>query len=119
MIEASPFQGEGYRKIWARLRFRQIRTAARRVRRIMKEHGLLAPHRAPSRSGHPHDGTIVTDRVDQVGTVEELRNALAEFAALYNATWLRQRHGHRTPNQIRADQLGIASEAATEQKMAA
>ena len=242
MIEASPFHGEGYRRIRARLRFKQIRTAARRVRRIMKEHGLLAPHRARSRSGHPHDGTIVTDRVDQVwgtdmtrtvttcegrayvfiavdhrsgefvgihaahgasrreapepirqgvtqhfggleqdtapglilrhdhgsnhmsddfqrdirftgvtsspafvrqpegngvaerairtlkeqilrvrhfSTVEELRNALTEIAALYNATWLRQRHGHRTPDQIRADQLGIASEAATEQKMAA
>ncbi|PIP98339.1 MAG: IS3 family transposase, partial [Rhodobacterales bacterium CG18_big_fil_WC_8_21_14_2_50_71_9] len=41
-IEASPFSGEGYRKVWARLRFRGVRTAARRVRRIMKAHGLLA-----------------------------------------------------------------------------
>jgi putative transposase len=242
VIEASPFQGEGYRKIWARLRSNGIRTAPRRVRRIMKEHGLLAPHRAQPRCGHPHDGTIVTDRVDEVwgtdmtqtvttaegrayvfiavdhcsgefvgthaahgasrwealepirqgvtkhfgsleqdtalglilrhdhgsnymsndfqteikfmgitsspafvrqpegngvaerairtlkeqllwvrhfATVEELRKALAEFAALYNATWLRQRHGHKTPDQIRAEQLGLASEAATEQKIAA
>jgi len=43
VIEASPFLGEGYRKVWARLRFQGIRTAARRVRRLMKEHGLLAP----------------------------------------------------------------------------
>lgn len=242
VIEASPFQGEGYRKVWARLRFKGIRTAPRRVRRIMREHGLLAPHRARRRPEHPHDGTIVTDRVDQVwgtdmtqtlttaegrayvfiavdhcsgefvgthaahgasrwealepirqgvakhfgnleqgtalrlilrhdhgsnymsgdfqaeirflgitsspafvrqpegngvaerairtlkeqllwvrrfATVEELRQALAEFAALYNATWLRQRHGHKTPNQIRAEQLGVASDAATESKMVA
>ena len=48
IIEASPFTGEGYRKIWARLRLRGLWTAARRVRRIMKEHGLLAPHRPAS-----------------------------------------------------------------------
>ena len=37
----------------------------------------------------------------------------AEFAALYNATWLRERHGNKTPDQIRADQLGLETEAAT------
>ena len=31
IIEASPFSGEGYRKIWARLRAHGVRTAARRV----------------------------------------------------------------------------------------
>ena len=66
VIEASPFTGEGYRKIWARLRFRGLRTAARRVRRLMKAHGLLAPHRPAPRAAHPHDGTVVTERVDQV-----------------------------------------------------
>ncbi|WP_418904211.1 IS3 family transposase, partial [Cereibacter sphaeroides] len=66
VIEASPFTGEGYRKIWARLRFRGLRTAARRVRRLMKEHGLLAPHPPAPRAAHPHDGTVVTARVDQV-----------------------------------------------------
>lgn len=236
VIGTSPFTGEGYRKVWARLRFRGVRTAARRVRRIMKEHGLLAPHRPTNRPTNPHDGTIVTERVDQVWgsdmtqtvttaegrayvfiavdhrsgefvglhaasgasrwealeplrqgvakhfgsldagaaaglilrhdhgsnhmsndfqreirflgvtsspafvrqpegngvaerairtlkeqllwvrhftTVEELRLALAEFAALYNATWLRERHGHKTPDQIRAEQLGLETEAAT------
>lgn len=236
VIAASPFTGEGYRKVWARLRFKGLRTAARRVRRIMKAQGLLAPHRPAPRAAHPHDGTIVTERVDQVwgtdmtqtvttgegrayvfiavdhcsgefvgthaasgasrwealeplrqgvakhfgaldagaaagltlrhdhgsnymsndfqrentflgitsspaylrqpegngvaerairtlkeqllwvrhfATVEELRLALAEFAALYNATWLRERHGHKTPNQIRANQFGLETEAAT------
>ena len=66
VIEASPFTGEGYRKVWARLRFHGLRTAARRVRRLMKEHGLLAPHRPAPQAAHPHDGTVVTERVDQV-----------------------------------------------------
>ena len=236
VIEGSPFTGEGYRKVWARLRFRGLRTAARRVRRIMKAHDLLAPHRRAPRAAHPHDGTIVTERVDETwgsdmtetittiegrayvfiavdhcsgelvgahaasgagrwealepvrqgvakhfgapdagaaaglilrhdhgsnymsndfqreirflgitsspafvrqpegngvaerairtlkeqllwvrhfATIEELRLALAEFAALYNATWLRERHGNKTPDQIRADQLGLETEAAT------
>jgi hypothetical protein len=32
----------------------------------MKEHNLLAPRRPVQRDAHPHDGTIVTERVDQV-----------------------------------------------------
>lgn len=242
IIEASPFSGEGYRKVWARLRAQGVRTAARRARRIMKENNLLAPQRPVQRDAHPHDGTIVTERVDQVwgtdmtqtvttgegrayvfiavdhcsgefvgthasssasrwealepirqgvtrhfdgvkpdtalglilrhdhgsnymaddfqgeikcfgiisspsfvrqpegngvaerairtlkeqllwvrhfATVEELRQALAAFAAKYNASWLRQRHGYKTPNQIRAEQKALETEAATEFKMAA
>ena len=48
-----------------------------------------------------------------------LRWGLAEFADLYNASWLRERHGHKTPNQIRAEQKALASEATTEFKLAA
>ena len=65
-IEASPFQGEGYRKIWARLRYKDVRTAVRRVRRNMKENSLLAPHRPRVGPEHSHNGTIVTERVDEV-----------------------------------------------------
>ena len=65
LLEDSPFHGEGYRKLWARLRFAGIRTSRRRVLRLTREHGLLAHQRA----GHPrgpkaHDGTITTARVD-------------------------------------------------------
>lgn len=62
VIDASPFSGEGYRKVWARLRHNGVRTAARRVRRVMKANGLLAPHRPIQRAAHQHDGKIVTDR---------------------------------------------------------
>jgi transposase InsO family protein len=241
-IEASPFQGEGYRKIWARLREAGIRTAPRRVRRIMRDGGLLAPNRPQHRPAHPHEGTIVTERVDEVwgtdmtqtvtidegrayvfiavdhcsgeligthashsanrfealepirqgvtkhfngmaenaalgltlrhdhgsnymaddfqseiaffgitsspafvrqpegngvaerairtlkeqllwlthfATIEDLRQGLAEFAKRFNATWLRQRHGYKTPDQIRAEQLRVDSTAASEETLAA
>ena len=41
-------------------------------------------------------------------TIEELRRGLQEFVAHYNATWLVARHGYRTPNQVRAEQRGLA-----------
>jgi putative transposase len=67
LLAASPFHGEGHRKVWARLRFAGIRTSRRRVLRLMREHDLLAP----SRVGRPHgpkahDGTIRTERVDDM-----------------------------------------------------
>ena len=65
-IEASEFHGEGYRKIWARLRFSGVRASPRRVRRVMRENGLLAPHRVVRVEAKPHDGTIVTDRVNEM-----------------------------------------------------
>jgi transposase InsO family protein len=52
-------------------------------------------------------------------TIEELRTALAEFAAQYNASWLRQPHGYKTPDQIRAEQKGLEADAATAIMMAA
>ncbi len=52
-------------------------------------------------------------------TVEELRQALAAFAARYNASWLRERHGYKTPNQIRAEQKALETDAAKGVKMAA
>jgi hypothetical protein len=45
-------------------------------------------------------------------TIEALRKGLAEFADLYNASWLRERHGHKTPNQskrrLRPIEIGVA-----------
>jgi hypothetical protein len=41
-------------------------------------------------------------------TVEELRRALRDFVAHYNATWLVARHGYQTPDQIRAEQRRLA-----------
>ena len=230
-ILGSRLHGEGYRKIWARLRHAGIRTSARRVRRLMGQHGLLAPHRVGRPGQRAHDGTITTVAVDMVwgtdmtetvtlndgrarvfvavdhcsgecvgnhaarsgnrfealepvrqgvlrhfgriekaaakglalrhdhgsnylsgdfqdeiaflgiesspsfvrqpegngvaerfirtlkenflwvhtfDTIEELRRGLQDFVAHYNATWLVARHGYRTPDQIRAEQRGLA-----------
>ena len=60
-LEASPREGEGYRKVWARLRVcRDIRVARKRVLRLMRENNLLSPHRCRRRGGNPHDGEIIT-----------------------------------------------------------
>ena len=65
LLAASPFHGEGYRKIWARLRFAGVRTSKRRVLRLTREHGLQAPGRVGRPHGpRGHDGTIRTERVD-------------------------------------------------------
>jgi len=65
LLADSPFHGEGYRKLWARLRFAGIRTSRRRVLRLMREHGLLAHQRVGRPHGsRAHDGTITTERVD-------------------------------------------------------
>lgn len=65
VLDDSPFHGEGYRKVWARLRHRGIRTSKERVRRLMREHGLQAPHRVGNPRGpRAHDGTITTDTPD-------------------------------------------------------
>jgi transposase InsO family protein len=37
-------------------------------------------------------------------TLEELQDALRQFRIWYHANWLIQRHRHRTPDQVRADQ---------------
>ena len=65
LLTDSPFHGEGYRKLWARLRFAGIRTSRRRVLRLMREHGLLAYQRTGQPRGpRAHDGTITTEQVD-------------------------------------------------------
>lgn len=64
-IRQSPFHNEGHRKIWARLRHREIRVGKPRVLRVMRDQGLLAPYQ-PTRDLGPrvHDGTIVTEAPD-------------------------------------------------------
>jgi putative transposase len=61
----SPFHGEGYRKVWARLRHQGLRTSKERVRRLMREHGLSATRSGGAHRGpRSHDGTIVPATVD-------------------------------------------------------
>jgi putative transposase len=65
VLAASPFYGEGHRKVWARLRHAGTRTSLRRVLRLMRENGLLAPGRVGAPRGpRNHDGTIIPETVD-------------------------------------------------------
>jgi putative transposase len=57
VLSASPFHGEGHRKVWARLRHAGTRTSLRRVLRLMRQNNLLAPTRV---------GTIIPERVDRM-----------------------------------------------------
>src|ERR1700693_4817287 len=66
VIAASPFYGEGHRKVWARLRFEEVRTSKARVLRLMREAQLLAPSRALPKPENPHTGTIITARPNEV-----------------------------------------------------
>jgi transposase-like protein len=56
VLSASPFYGEGHRKVWARLRFAGVRTSKARVLWLLREAQLLAPSRTLPRAEHPHTG---------------------------------------------------------------
>ena len=45
-------------------------------------------------------------------TIEEERLALLAFRQTYSQTWIIERHGYRTPDQVRADQIGTLPRAA-------
>jgi putative transposase len=61
VLADSPFAGEGYRKVRARLRREQdVRVSGKRVLRLLRHEGLLAPQRVRGRrKPRPHDGTII------------------------------------------------------------
>ena len=50
--------------------------------------------------------------VRRFDTVEELRLALRAFPQSYNQSWIIERHGYRTPAQVRADLVGPVLRAA-------
>lgn len=54
------FHGQGYRKVWARLRHRGMRADKERVRHLMGTYELFAPKRnGKPRGPQLHDGTII------------------------------------------------------------
>jgi putative transposase len=82
VLSRSPFVGEGYRKVWARLRLAGIRTSKGRVLRLMREAGLLAPTRVGQPHGpKAHDGTIIPDRPDAMWGTDATASWTAEGLA--------------------------------------
>ena len=57
LMDEAVFNGEGYRKIWARLRHQGIRTSKDRVLQLLRENQLLSPTRQPEpvRSNRPRE----------------------------------------------------------------
>jgi transposase InsO family protein len=93
VLSASPFVGEGYRKVWAKLRFAGIRTSKDRVLRLMRAAGLLAPNRVGGARGpRTHDGTIIPTTpntlwgTDLTSTVTTDDGQVAVFVAIDHAT---------------------------------
>ncbi len=73
-LDASPFTGEGHRKVWARLRIvGGIRVSRARVLRLMRENSLLSPHRRPQGEPVVHDGSIITDRPNEMWGTDGIR----------------------------------------------
>ena len=65
VLARSPFVGEGHRKVWARLRRRGVCTSRKRVLRLTRGAGLLAPTaRVRKRAQRLHDGTITVSVPD-------------------------------------------------------
>jgi putative transposase len=78
VLAASPFYGEGHRKVWARLRFAGVRTSKARVLRLMREAQLLAPSRTVQMAENPHTGTIITERPNEVWAADHTATVTVE-----------------------------------------
>ncbi len=78
VLAASPFYGEGHRKVWARLRHAGVRTSKARVLRLMREAQLLAPSRTVRRAENPHTGTIITERPNEVWAADHTATVTVE-----------------------------------------
>ena len=73
-LARSPFQGEGHRKVHARLRILDdIRVSRTRVLRVMRAQGLLSPHRGRQGAMNAHEGTIVTSAPDVMWGTDGVR----------------------------------------------
>jgi transposase InsO family protein len=73
-LAASACTGEGHRKVWARRRIlRGLRVSRARVLRLMRENALLSPHRRPQGTPNLHDGTITTERPNEMWGTDGIR----------------------------------------------
>lgn len=93
ILAAPVFTGEGYRKIWARLRHKGVRTSKDRVLRLLRNNQLLSPARQPDPvRTNPHEGTIVTELPNQMwgtdatATFTEAEGTVTVFAAIDHCT---------------------------------
>jgi len=93
LLDEAAFNGEGYRKVWARLRHQGIRTSKDRVLQVLRENQLLSPARQPEPvASNPHEGTIIPERPNQMwgtdatATFTEREGTVTVFAAMDHCT---------------------------------
>ena len=93
ILAAPVFAGEGYRKIWARLRHKGVRSSKDRVLRLLRHNQLLSPARQPQPiRSNPHEGTIVTESPDRMwgtdatATSTQIEGSVTVFAAIDHCT---------------------------------
>ena len=93
LLDEAVFSGEGYRKIWARLRHHGIRTSKDRVLHLLRENQLLSPARRPEPvRSNPHEGTIIAELPNQMWgtdattTFTGTEGAVTVFAAIDHCT---------------------------------
>jgi putative transposase len=59
-LTASPIQGEGHRRVWARLRVREVvKVGRRRVLKLMRENNLLSPYRGRHANPRLHEAEFI------------------------------------------------------------
>jgi putative transposase len=93
LLDEAVFSGEGYRKIWARLRHQGIRTSKDRVLQLLRENQLLSPARQPQPiRSNPHEGTIIAELPNQMWgtdgttTFTGAEGSVTVFAAIDHCT---------------------------------
>lgn len=80
--EALGITGEGYRKIWARLKLKGMAVCRERLRRLLRTHGLQAPHRQGQPQGpRVHDGTIIPEAPNRMWGTDATQTLTGEGAA--------------------------------------
>lgn len=77
-IKMSPFIGEGYKKIFQRLKRKEIKTSRKRILRLMRENNLLSPSRSPKGEKNKHDGRITTDNPNEMWGTDGMKIMTAE-----------------------------------------
>jgi transposase InsO family protein len=74
VLVGTPFHGEGYRKVRARLAHRGLAVSGKRILRLMRQHHLLAPRRLGPPNGDPaHAGTIITTAPNEMWGTDATR----------------------------------------------
>ena len=87
VLASSPFVGEGHRKVWARLRRRGVHTSRKRVLRLTRGAGLLAPTaKVRKRAARLHDGTITVTVPDRLWATDATEGRCAVFVMIDHAS---------------------------------